>query len=113
MFLVTDYVSNMENNSLLLDKLSRKDYHSQNEGKDIFPPHLSTAELLLGVKEGKLHQGTFRASRDNFLEGFVNCEEFKDSVSLFLVLSVCCFIDCNSFLDFTSRQGRFKPSSGW
>lgn len=77
---ITDYVKNLENSSLLEDKLLRKDFHQSIVGKDIFPPHLSTAALLEGVKLGTLHQGTFRASRDNFLEGFVDVEGFKDLI---------------------------------
>ncbi|XP_030756303.1 exosome complex exonuclease RRP44 [Sitophilus oryzae] len=78
---ITDYVKHLDSSSLLEDKLSRKD-HGPKEGIDIFPPHLSHGQLLKGVKEGPLHQGTFRASRDNFLEGFVNVEGYEDSVLL-------------------------------
>ncbi|XP_066249115.1 exosome complex exonuclease RRP44 [Euwallacea similis] len=77
---ITQYVKNLENNALLADKLSRNDSFSEAEEKDIFPPHLSTSELLKGVKEGILHQGIFRASKDNFLEGFVNVDSFKDPI---------------------------------
>ncbi|XP_066157752.1 exosome complex exonuclease RRP44 [Euwallacea fornicatus] len=77
---ITQYVKNLENNALLTDKLSMNDSFAKAEEKDIFPPHLSTAELLKGIKEGILHQGTFRASKDNFLEGFVNVESFKDPI---------------------------------
>lgn len=64
------------------DKLSRKEFHIDSNTKDVFPPHLSTVELLTGVKGGHLHQGTFKASRDNFLEGFVTVDPFTDSVSI-------------------------------
>ncbi|XP_050293944.1 exosome complex exonuclease RRP44 [Anthonomus grandis grandis] len=79
---ITEYVQNLENSSVLEDKLSRKDYHTNDDSKDLFPAHLSTGQLLKAIKEGTLHQGTFRASRDNFLEGFVNIESFKDPVLL-------------------------------
>ncbi|XP_076263705.1 exosome complex exonuclease RRP44-like protein Dis3 [Rhynchophorus ferrugineus] len=78
---ITDYVKHIENNSLLEDKLSRKD-HSNKEGVDVYPPHLSTGDLLNSIKEGILHQGTFRASKDNFLEGYVNVEGYKDPILL-------------------------------
>ncbi|KAJ8940815.1 hypothetical protein NQ314_010573 [Rhamnusium bicolor] len=79
-FLVSEYVHHLNNNSILEDKLSRKDFHIDSNTKDVFPPHLTNVELLTGVKEGKLYQGTFRASRDNFLEGFVNVDAFNDPV---------------------------------
>lgn len=72
----------MENSPMLQDKLSRKDFYVESNMKDIFPPHLTNVELLNGVKEGKLYQGTFRASRDNFLEGFVNVESLEDQVGI-------------------------------
>lgn len=65
----------------MLDKVSRKDCYIESYTKDIFPPHLSNVELLTGIRDGKLYQGTFRASRDNFLEGFINVDGFKDMVS--------------------------------
>ncbi|XP_060534111.1 exosome complex exonuclease RRP44 [Cylas formicarius] len=76
---ITEYVKNIENNSMLQDKLSKSETHHSG-GKEVFPPHLSTVELLEGVREGKLYQGTYRASRDNFLEGFVNVESIDDQV---------------------------------
>ncbi|XP_023023832.2 exosome complex exonuclease RRP44-like protein Dis3 [Leptinotarsa decemlineata] len=77
---INDYVKHLENGTLLEDKLSRKYFHIDSNTKDVFPPHLTNTELLNGVKEGKLYQGTFRASRDNFLEGFVNVEALDDAV---------------------------------
>lgn len=47
---------------------------------DIFPPHLLPIQILKGIKEGKLHQGTYRTSQHNFLEGYVNVDAFKDDV---------------------------------
>lgn len=64
------------------DKLFKAEVHYVGNMKDVFPPHLSTVELLNGIKEGRLHQGTFRASRENFLEGFVNVESYSDPVSI-------------------------------
>ncbi|CAG9826475.1 unnamed protein product [Diabrotica balteata] len=79
---IKDYITNVPDNSILQDKLSKKEIAIDSYTKDVFPPHLSNVALLTGVKEGKLYQGTFRASRDNFLEGFVNVDAFKDSVLL-------------------------------
>lgn len=36
-----------------------------------YPPHVSPAELKRGLTSGKYLQGSFRASRDNYLEGEV------------------------------------------
>lgn len=79
---ISDYINNIEEQSVLQDKLSRKDCFIESYTKDIFPPHLSNVDLLVGVKEGRYHQGTFRASRDNFLEGFVSVDAFEDPVIL-------------------------------
>ncbi|CAH0546129.1 unnamed protein product [Brassicogethes aeneus] len=76
----TEYVKHLDEQVALGDKLKKKDSEVQKDAKSIFPPHLSTSAMLIGIKEGKLYQGTFRASRDNFLEGFVNVEGFEDNV---------------------------------
>lgn len=77
---VSEYVQNLKASGLT-DKLSHKDFHANDFAKDYFPNHLSSVELLTGIREGKLLQGTFRASRDNFLEGFVNVDSYEDPVS--------------------------------
>ncbi|XP_063925584.1 exosome complex exonuclease RRP44 [Zophobas morio] len=77
---VSDYITNLNNNSSLTDKLSRKDYHAKDAAKDVFPNHLTNVELLTGIREGRLLQGTFRASRDNFLEGFVSVDSYEDQI---------------------------------
>lgn len=76
----------MANSQMLEDKLSRKDFYIESNMKDIYPPHLTNVQLLNGVKEGKLYQGTFRASRDNFLEGFVNVESLEDQVGIIVLV---------------------------
>lgn len=81
LFSAAEYVRNMANSEILEDKLSKKDFYIASNVKDVYPSHLTNVELLNGVKDGKFHQGTFRASRDNFLEGFVNVESFEDQVS--------------------------------
>ncbi|KAL1500756.1 hypothetical protein ABEB36_006202 [Hypothenemus hampei] len=79
-YTVRDYVQNLDKKSLIEDKLSRNDLHSASEEKELFPPHLNKIELLKGIKEGSLHQGVFRASTVNFLEGFVNVDDIKEPV---------------------------------
>lgn len=85
-FTAHEYVQNLVDCETLCDKLSKKDVYINSNTKDIYPPHLSKAELLNDVKEGKLYQGTFRASRDNFLEGFVNVEKLDDQVGITFVV---------------------------
>ncbi|KAK4872641.1 hypothetical protein RN001_014670 [Aquatica leii] len=75
-----EYISHVENSKDLQDKLARLDYHFQGDKEDVFPLHLSTVEIHHRIKDNKLHQGTYRASRDNFLEGYVNVEGFEDPV---------------------------------
>lgn len=83
LFSVADYIKNLSSNTSLVDKLSRKDFHTQEEGENIFPPHLTLSQILAGIKSGKLVQGTFYASRENFLEGSANVEDFDEPVRFF------------------------------
>ncbi|XP_044270531.1 exosome complex exonuclease RRP44 [Tribolium madens] len=78
-YTVSEYVQNLDASGLT-DKLSRKDFHVNDFAKDVFPNHLSNVEVLTGIRQGKLLQGTFRASRDNFLEGFVNVDSYDEPV---------------------------------
>lgn len=64
----------------LLDKLCRKDFHKTEDEENIYPSHLTMTQIHDGIKSGKLHQGTFYASRENFLEGSVNVEGLEKSV---------------------------------
>lgn len=81
-FSAPEYIGSLENAGFLLDKLSKKDYILDGEGRaPLFPPHLSPAQLHDGIKNGKYLQGSFLASRENFLEGSVNCESVEKFVS--------------------------------
>lgn len=74
-------MKSLADSASLEDKLSRKDFHDIIDAKELFPNHLSYAEIHMKIREKKLHQGVFRASPENFLEGFVNVEAFDDPVS--------------------------------
>ena len=50
--------------------------------KSLYPEHLPPAQILSGIKSGKLLQGTFYASRENFLEGSVSVEGQEQSILL-------------------------------
>lgn len=75
------YVRGLNKFPTLQDKLALKGFSSQDNKAAIFPPHLTLTEIHDGIKSGKLLQGSFAASRENFLEGFVNVEGMEKSVS--------------------------------
>lgn len=102
----------MENAQILEDKLSKKEFYIESNMKDIYPPHKTNVELLNGVKQGRLYQGSFRASRDNFLEGFVNVESLEDQVSSDMTVLLClrCKIKGPSqLIDFNWDDNRWSP----
>ena len=72
-----DYVKSLTETPYLEDKLNRKEFGSENAGNPQFPPHLTLVEIHNGIKNGKLYQGSFAASRENYLEGSVNVECFE------------------------------------
>jgi len=76
-----DYVKSLEDFPLLLDKLSHKTFENEKKGLPQYPAHLSMKELLEGLRQKKLLQGAFQASRENYLEGSVNVEQFEKGVS--------------------------------
>lgn len=69
-----DYIASLENSSYLLDKVCKRSYTLDTQSPDLFPCHLTPAEVHSGISSGRLLQGTFLASRENFLEGNVNVE---------------------------------------
>lgn len=75
-----DYIKHIKSNINLEDKLAKKDFHTQENTKNLFPKHLTTIEIHERIKKGKLFQGTFRASRENFLEGSVNVDGREEPV---------------------------------
>lgn len=71
------------NNITLTDKLSNHSCMVEETSKEpIFPPHLTPAQIHQGIKSGRLMQGTFFASNDNFLEGNVFVENHEKNVCL-------------------------------
>lgn len=82
---VGDYVRNLDKYPTLQDKLSSKGFSSQDNKAAIFPPHLTVTEIHDGIKNGKLLQGSFAASRENYLEGYVNVEGIEKSVSFSII----------------------------
>lgn len=78
---VGDYVRASNKFPTLQDKLALKGFSSQDNKEAIFPPHLTVTEIHDRIKSGKLLQGSFAASRENYLEGFVNVEGIEKPVS--------------------------------
>lgn len=80
-FSIQQYVKSLTDFPHLQDKLCIKEYASENEKLPVFPPHLTVIQMHDGIKSGKYYQGSFMASRENFLEGNVNVECFEKFVS--------------------------------
>lgn len=51
--------------------------------KDLYPEHLALSEIQRGLKCGRYVQGSFQASRENYLEASVNVHDSDEPV--------CCF----------------------
>jgi exosome complex exonuclease DIS3/RRP44 len=86
---VREYISTLDNHQNLLDKLSHKSYDTDAQGKNrepLFPAHLSAEQVHLGIKSGKLFQGVFYASRDNFLEGTVSVDGQEKPVRIIFLI---------------------------
>lgn len=83
---VEEYVKSLTETPYLLDKLCIKDYLNESEKAPVYPPHYSLVQIHEGIKNGKFYQGSFIASRENFLEGSVNVECFEKFVSFHSIL---------------------------
>lgn len=88
-FSVGDYVKSLTETPHLQDKLCIKDFSTEADGRPLFPPHLTVVQIHDGIKNGKLYQGSFMASRENFLEGSVNVECFEKPVSIQTHVCMC------------------------
>lgn len=76
-----EYVSSIKDGQLLLDKLCKNQYTIETGKEPLFPCHLTPNQIHEGIKKGEILQGTFLASRENFLEGSVNVEGMEKFVS--------------------------------
>ncbi|CAH2071572.1 unnamed protein product, partial [Iphiclides podalirius] len=66
---VKDYIENVNGFVGLVDKLSKNVIPESCSKDALYPAHLTPTQIHVGIRNGKLYQGTFHASRDNFLEG--------------------------------------------
>ena len=81
MFLVKDYIENVNGFPGLSDKLSKNVIPESCSKDALYPAHLTPIQIHSGIRNGKLYQGTFHASRDNFLEGTASVNGFEKPVS--------------------------------
>ncbi|XP_059621933.1 exosome complex exonuclease RRP44 [Phlebotomus argentipes] len=79
---IEQYVKSLKSHPELQDKLAQKFSDIDGNKPDLFPLHLSPAQIHEGVRSGKLLQGSFVRSRENYLEGFVSVEEMDKSILL-------------------------------
>ncbi|KPJ18970.1 Exosome complex exonuclease RRP44 [Papilio machaon] len=74
---VKDYIENVNGFVGLIDKLSKNVIPESCSKDALYPAHLTPSQVHAGIRNGKLYQGTFYASRDNYLEGsaVISCFE--------------------------------------
>uniref|UniRef100_A0A182N1Q5 Protein DIS3 homolog n=1 Tax=Anopheles dirus TaxID=7168 RepID=A0A182N1Q5_9DIPT len=63
----------------LVDKISQREVVCESK-EPLFPSHLTSTQIHEGVKSGKLMQGAFLASRENYLEGYVRVENEEKAI---------------------------------
>ncbi|XP_061223751.1 exosome complex exonuclease RRP44 [Neopsephotus bourkii] len=68
-----EYIKSLVANPELVDRLACVSDEGKEieNGKIIFPEHIPLSKLQQGIKSGNYLQGTYRASRDNYLEATV------------------------------------------
>ncbi|XP_034465546.1 exosome complex exonuclease RRP44 [Hippoglossus hippoglossus] len=82
-----EYIKSLIANPELVDRLalSNDDKNEITNSRVIFPEHLPLSRIQAGIKSGAFLQGTFRASRDNYLEATVFVQgEGDDSTEVLL-----------------------------
>ncbi|XP_032512686.2 exosome complex exonuclease RRP44 [Danaus plexippus] len=79
---VKEYVENITGYPGLVDKLSKNVIPEACSKDALYPAHLTPSQIHSGIRGGKLYQGTFHASRDNFLEGTAVVSSFDKPILL-------------------------------
>ncbi|XP_075920884.1 exosome complex exonuclease RRP44-like [Petromyzon marinus] len=74
-----EYVRRLLDNPELIDRLALATEQDVVESRVIFPEHLPLSQLQQGVRSGRFVQGTFLASRENYLEGTLRVRGDGDS----------------------------------
>ncbi|CAH1267033.1 DIS3 [Branchiostoma lanceolatum] len=78
-YTVHQYVKSLTGNPELVDRLAQvdmgestdSDIKNEATGRVLFPEHLPLSQLQTGIKSGRFLQGSFMASRENYLEANV------------------------------------------
>lgn len=71
-FKFEEYIKSLIANPELVDRLAlTNDEKNEISKKVLFPEHFPLSKIQAGIKAGTFLQGTYRASRDNYLEGTV------------------------------------------
>jgi hypothetical protein len=78
--------------------------------KIIFPEHVPVSEIQRGIKSGKYLQGTFQASRENYLEAnvFIQDSEKYTQVKEQNINELVFIKKCSFDLAVCSRLSKFK-----
>ncbi|XP_075909488.1 exosome complex exonuclease RRP44-like isoform X1 [Petromyzon marinus] len=76
---VEEYVHSLLDNRELIDRLALVLEQDVVESRVIFPEHLPLSQLQQRVRSGRFVQGTFLASRENYLEGILSVRGDGDS----------------------------------
>ncbi|EEH18001.2 hypothetical protein PABG_00564 [Paracoccidioides brasiliensis Pb03] len=80
---LSDYVSGLEDSNRLLDMINEaKSAHSSRatRGQLFYPEYYSISKMMTGLRAGTLHQGVFKVSPYNYLEGSVQVAAFEKSL---------------------------------
>ncbi|KAM4592060.1 exosome complex exonuclease RRP44 [Odontesthes bonariensis] len=86
-FKFEEYIKSLIANPELVDRLalSTDDKNEITSSKVLFPEHLPLSRIQAGIKSGSFLQGSFRASRDNYLEATVFIQgEGEDSTEVLI-----------------------------
>ncbi len=67
-------------------------YQESESQRAVFPEHLPLADIQRGIKAGKFLQGSFQASRENYLEAFVNVHDQEQQVRSWVSLVYCFYL---------------------
>ena len=81
-YTIHDYANSLTDHPSLVDRLagSGSEGGTKSKGKIIYPEHLPLSTIQAGLKSGRLHQGVFHGSRENYLEGSVGVSSMEKFV---------------------------------
>ncbi|XP_077438757.1 exosome complex exonuclease RRP44 [Vanacampus margaritifer] len=82
-----EYVKGLIANPELVDRLalSNDDKNNITGSRVLFPEHLPLSKIQAGIKSGSFLQGTFKASRDNYLEAKVFIQKDEEDSTEVLI----------------------------